>query len=661
MELKEAENRIRYLQTYLAEMSRLYYEEDAPVIEDEEYDRLLRELEDLEREYPQFSRAGSVTSSVGGRVSSKFSPVPHPVRMESLQDVFSPEEVTDFLDRVAAAVKDPVYSVEPKIDGLSVSLEYRDGKLAVGSTRGDGDTGEDVTENLRKVAGIPEVIPTREPLVEVRGEVYMPRKAFAALVEQQEQNGEAPFKNPRNAAAGSLRQKDAEVTARRGLDIFVFNLQRSSRADLTGHAQSLDWIRSLGLHVIESYKLCRTAEEVLAEVDRIGEMRKVWGYDTDGAVIKLDSFAQREEMGSTSKVPKWAIAYKYPAEIRSAKLLDVEVTVGRTGVVTPTAVFTPVEIGGTTVSRATLHNQDNIDRLGIRIGDKVDVRKAGEIIPEIIKAYDHEEGSVPYVLPDRCPSCGEKLTRFEGEVALRCTNPDCPGQLSRNLIYFASKDAMDIDGLGPATVDTLLSSGLVKSIPDLYRLTAEDLMTLDGFKEKSAENLVSALDASRENDLDRVLTSFGIRNCGRKASSLICGVYPTADALLEAKEEDISAIPGIGPVIARNVAEFFSRESSRELVEELKERGLRLTHANAPQGERRLAGKTAVVTGTLSRYSRQEVTEMLEKAGAKVSGSVSRKTDFLVAGENAGSKLAKARELGVKVISEEEMEALISG
>lgn len=658
MELNEAKKRIEYLQLFLEENSRLYYENDAPLIEDEEYDALMRELEELETQYPQFSSADSPAKKVGGKRSSSFSEVIHTVRMESLQDVFSAEEVMDFFDRISEFIEEPVFSVEPKIDGLSVSLEYHNGILTVGSTRGDGDSGEDVTENILTVSGIPHKIKTDASLLEVRGEIYMPRSSFAGLVEQQEQEGVSPFKNPRNAAAGSLRQKDPEITRQRKLEIFVFNLQQSDIEYPDSHIATLDMLKGMGFHVIDSYVRCTTKEQILNEIERIGSLRKELGYDIDGAVIKLDSQSVRRKLGSTAKFPRWAVAYKYPAEIKKATLLDIEVTVGRTGVITPTAVFTPVEIGGTTVSRATLHNQDNIDTLGLRIGDTVEVRKAGEIIPEIIKAYDHQECSVPYMLPDFCPSCGEKAVRLEGESALRCINPDCPGQLSRNLIYFASKDAMDIAGLGPATVDSLLKSHLITSLEDIYSLTVQDLLSLEGFKERSASNLIEAISSSKTNDLERVLTSFGIRNCGRKASYLICERFPDIDSLAEASFDDIASIEGIGDTIAGNVWSFFRRESTATLISSLKEAGLTLNHTIKQKDSAVLKGLTFVVTGTLTKYSRDSITRLLEEAGAKVSSSVSKKTDYLLAGEKAGSKLDKAKSLGVKIITEEDLSVM---
>ena len=649
MDVKE---RIEYLRRFLAENARLYYELDSPVIEDEEYDRLNRELEDLEREYPEYASGSSVTQTIGGRSSSKFSSVTHEVKMESLTDVFSIDEVRTFYNRINENIEDPVFSVEPKIDGLSVSLEYENGVLVRGSTRGDGTTGEDVTENLLRIKSIPRYIPSDISLLEVRGEVFMPRSSFAKLVEEQEAEGNAPFKNPRNAAAGSLRQKDPSVTEKRNLDIFIFNVQRTSE-NLSGHIESLDWLKGLGFNVIPSYVRCSSVNEIEDEINRIGNIRNSLQYDTDGAVIKIDDFSQRSELGSTVKAPRWAVAYKYPAEIKSTKLLDIEVTVGRTGVLTPTAVFEPVSLGGTIVSRASLHNQDYIDSLELRIGDTVDVRKAGEIIPEVIKAYDHPENVSVFTLPDTCPSCGEKVVRFSDESATRCINPECPGQAVRNIIYFASKDAMDIRGLGPAIVTQLVDNGYIAGAADLYYLNREDLLRLDKFKEKNSDNLLSAIDSSKGNNLDRLLTAFGIRNCGNKAATLICEKFRNMDNIASATEEEIAAIPGIGPKIAESVNAFFRKEGTSDLLHKLREAGLNFDYISTSSSSV-LEGKTIVVTGTLSNYSRSEIEQFIADNGGHASSSVSRKTDYVVAGENAGSKLTKARELGVTVLSEEE-------
>ena len=656
MDEKQAKERIEYLREFLAENARLYYELDAPVIEDEEYDKLNRELEELEKRYPQFASAASVTSRIGGQVSSKFSSVQHSVRMESLSDVFNEEEVAAFYERILDSVGSASFSVEPKIDGLSVSLEYVNGDFIRGSTRGDGNIGEDVTENLMMIDSIPKHIDSSIAQLEVRGEVFMPRKSFFDLVNKQEAEGIAPFKNPRNAAAGSLRQKDSSITKSRNLDIFIFNVQQTSE-DISSHIESLDWLRKLGFNVIPSYQRCDSLSQILEAIQHIGDIRKSLEYDTDGAVIKLDDLSLREQLGSTVKVPRWAIAYKYPAEIKSSVLLDIEITVGRTGVLTPTAVFEPVELGGTTVSRASLHNQDYIDSLNLHIGDRVEVRKAGEIIPEIIRAYDHVTNEAPFQIPKYCPSCGEEVVHLSDESAVRCINPECPGQAERNIIYFASKDAMDIKGLGPSIIRQLLSSDIIHNAADLYYMDREAVLSLDNFKDKSCDNLLSAIEDSKNNNLDRVITAFGIRNCGAKAATLICERFQNMDSIIGADSESIAQIPGIGEKIAESVAEFMSRQGTLDMIERLKDAGVNMHYISNRSGSS-LEGQTVVVTGTLSRFSRSEIEEYIAQNGGKASSSVSKKTSFVVAGENAGSKLTKAQELGIKVLTEDEFLSL---
>ncbi|MBR3355186.1 MAG: NAD-dependent DNA ligase LigA [Oscillospiraceae bacterium] len=656
--IEEIRSRIEYLQAFLAENARLYYEEDNPLIEDEEYDHLLRELEELEAEYPQFKRQSSPTVNIGGSASAKFSDVIHQVKMESLSDVFSFEEVLDFINKVLSEYPDADFSVEPKIDGLSVSLEYENGKLIRGSTRGNGTVGEDVTENLLTITSIPTSIDPSVSSLEVRGEVYMPRKVFASLVEQQERDGIAPFKNPRNAAAGSLRQKDASITNQRKLDIFIFNVQRTSNS-ITSHIDSLNWLKELGFNVIESYKRCKTYDEVIHEINRIGETRHSLAYDIDGAVIKVDNLHIRDEMGSTVKVPRWAIAFKYPAEIKEAKLNDIEVTVGRTGVLTPTAVFTPVLISGSVISRASLHNQDNIDRLDIRIGDTVEVRKAGEIIPEIIKSFNHCPGSIAYKMPSLCPSCGSKVVRENNEAALRCINPDCPEQLRQNIIYFCSKSGMDIVGMGPSTVDSLLKANLLHSVADIYDLTIDDLLSLDNIKEKSASNLISSIEKSKANNLNQLITSLGIRNCGSKAATLLCEHYGTIEAIMNASESEISSIPGIGNVIGNSVRNYFNQDFAATLISRLKEAGVNTTYQSSKKSSK-LSGLKIVVTGTLSKYSRKEIEDLISDHGGSCSSSVSKNTSYVIVGENAGSKAEKALQLKIKTLTEDEFESLLN-
>ena len=656
MNRSEAQNRIAYLQSFLRYNAKLYYEEDNPVIEDEEYDLLLRELQELEDAYPEYVVEDSPTQLVGGAVSSKFSNVTHTVKMDSLSDVFSTEEVIDFVQRMKQNDKDVTFSVEPKIDGLSVSLEYANGLFVRGSTRGNGTVGEDVTENLMTISAIPKAIDSSIAFLEVRGEVYMPRESFAALVAEQEELGVTPFKNPRNAAAGSLRQKDAEVTRKRNLSIFIFNVQQSSEP-LSSHIDSLNWLKSLGFPVLESYLRCEDETAVLGEIERIGNSRSDYSYDIDGAVVKVDALNLRTQLGATVKYPRWAIAYKYPAEIKKTILRDIEVTVGRTGILTPTAVFDPVELGGTTVSRASLHNQDYIRSMDIRIGDTIEVRKAGEIIPEVISCSNHQEGSQLFLLPSYCPDCGEPVDASE-KVAIRCINPNCPGQLRQRLIYFCSKDAMDIEGLGPSIVDQLLDAGLVHRLSDLYRLTIPDLLQLDKFQMKSASNIIEAIEKSKDNNFDLLLAALGIRNCGRKASALICARYPSVEDIMNASSADLAEIPGIGDVIAGNVYHYFQQEDSRLLIEEFRNLGVNLVYQSTVTSQS-LSGLNIVVTGTLEHFSRTEIQDVIRNNGGNPVSSVSSKTDLVLAGESAGSKLKKANDLGIRVISENEFLEMI--
>lgn len=635
-----------------------YYDMDEPEIEDFEYDRLIHELIDIEEKYPELLTADSPTHRVGGKADGQFTPVEHTVPMESLQDAFSFDDVYAFDKRVKAAVGKAKYIVEPKIDGLSVSLEYENGLFKRGSTRGDGRIGEDVSANLRTVRNIPLKLDTDLPVLEVRGEVYMPREVFSSLVEEQELKGEKVFKNPRNAAAGSLRQKDPKITAKRKLDIFTFNIQRIEGKELTGHKESLDYIKSLGFNTVPFYTECDTIEDVIQEINRIGEKRGALPFDIDGAVIKVDDFAKRTEMGSTAKFPKWALAFKYPPEEKETTLLDVEINVGRTGVLTPTGVFEPTLLAGTTVSRATLHNQDFIDEKGICIGDRVIIRKAGDIIPEVLFVVSHKEGAVPYRIPDICPSCGGKVTREEGEAALRCCNPDCPNQLLRNLIHFCSRDAMDIEGLGTAVLDTLVKEGLIRNAADIYLLKVADIAKIERMGEKSGENLVNAVNKSKENDLSKLVFALGIRHIGQKAAKLLSDRFGNIDSIINASVEEIASIEGFGEIMAQSVFDFFSHHESVELIERLKEYGVNTESKKEVKGNI-FEGKTFVLTGTLPTLTRNEASELIEQFGGKTSSSVSKKTDYVLAGEDAGSKLKKANDLGVTVITEEEFRNMI--
>ena len=616
---------------------------------------LQRELKAIEDKYPDLVTPDSPTVRVGGSAENLFSKVEHRVRMESLQDAFSFAEIEEFDRRVRETERDVHYVVEPKIAGLSVSLEYTNGVLTRGSTRGDGDVGEDVTANLRTVRSIPLKIKTPLPFLEVRGEVYMPKSVFASLVTRQELDGEKPFKNPRNAAAGSLRQKDSKVTAGRGLDIFVFNVQQIEGAELSSHKQSLDFLREQGFHTIPFYTRFDNITDVISELKRIGEIRSGLEYDIDGAVIKVDDFAQRERLGSTSKFPKWAVAFKYPPEEKTTKLVDIEIGVGRTGVLTPTAVFEPVLLAGSTVSRATLHNQDFITEKDIRIGDEVAIRKAGDIIPEVVRVVSHAENSVPYILPSICPSCSAPVIREEGEAAVRCVNPECPAQLLRNVIHFCSRDAMDIEGLGDALVEKFISENLISNVADIYDITAGEITALEGHQEKSANNLIEAIERSKQNDLSRLLFALGIRHIGQKAAKLLSEHFGDIDSIIAASEEEIAEIDGFGGIMAKSAAEFFSMTQTADLIERLKAAGVNMKSLKEKSDDQRFAGLTFVLTGTLPTLSRKEATEIIENLGGKASSSVSKKTSYVVAGEEAGSKLQKATDLGIPVITQDDL------
>ena len=658
LDLEQARQRVQELRTVIEKNNRLYYDQDAPELEDFEYDALTRELKELEAAYPELITPASPTQHVGGTPSGRFAKVTHTVKMESLLDAFSYDELRDFDRRVQEAGIEPEYVVEIKIDGLSCSLEYENGELVRASTRGDGVVGEDVTANVRAIKKIPKHLKNAPAFLEVRGEVYMPHEAFQHLCAEQELQGTAPFKNPRNAAAGSLRQKDPKITGSRGLSIFVFNVQQIRGKELTTHAESLDYLKSLGLPVSPRYHIVHNIEDAIAEIEQIGQNRSKLDFDMDGAVIKVNRFAQRDLMGSTNKFPRWAIAFKYPPEVKETTLRSIEVAVGRTGVLTPTACFDPIFLAGTTVARATLHNEDFIHQFGLRIGDTIQVRKAGDIIPEVIGVTHHAEDAEPYEMPTVCPSCGAPVVHLEDESALRCINPECPAQALRNLIHFASRDAMDIDGLGTAVATQLVEKGLVHSVADLYVLTQEQLLTLDKFKEKSADNLHKAIERSKENNLDKLLFGFGIRNIGDKAAALLAEHFGTLEAIREASVEAISEIDGFGGVMAQSIVEFFAKDGTADVVHRLADAGVNMKWKGEPKGDK-LAGKTLVVTGTLETLSRSEAEALIVRNGGKASGSVSKKTSYVVAGAAAGSKLTKAQSLGVPVLTEEEFLALL--
>ncbi len=657
MNEQDAKKRIDELVKLLNYHSQLYYVEDRNEITDYEYDMLQQELKGLEEQFPQFVRSDSPTQRVGGKAISIFEKVTHRVQMGSLQDVFSFEQVRSFVETVQQAVDKPQFVVEPKIDGLSVSLEYHNGELAIGSTRGDGFVGEDVTSNLKTVKSIPIKINEELPLIEVRGETYMPRNVFLKLVKEQEDNDEQPFKNPRNAAAGSLRQKDPKIAAKRKLDIFVFNVQQIEGKELTSHKESLDYLKTLGFKTIPDYKRVSTANEVIDCIKAIGEKRFDLPFDIDGVVIKVDDFRQREILGATAKVPKWAVAYKFPPEEKTSKLLDIELNVGRTGAITPVAVFEPVFLAGTSVSRATLHNQDFIREKNISVGDIIKVRKAGDIIPEVLGSVE-KHGDGVFTLPECCPVCGTKLVKSEEEAAVRCPNVECPAQIFRSIVHFASKGAMNIDGLGPQIVHTLLDNKLITSVADLYTLSENKLLQLDNFKEKSVNNLLNAIEKSKSNSLDRLVFGLGIRNIGQASAKLLCDKFGDLDNIMNASAEQISEIDGFGGVMAQSVYNAFHEEHMIELIKRLKECGINTKYEKI-QIDDRFAGKTFVLTGTLPTLKRSEAKALIEKYGGKASGSVSKKTDYVLAGEEAGSKLDKAQQLGIKIITEEQFKDMI--
>ncbi len=653
MDKENALRRVNELTKIIEYHNNLYYNNDEPEISDYEYDMLLRELENLEAEYPELKRPDSPTNRVGGSAGEKFSPVTHAVPMESLHDSFSHDELRDFDRRVREAAGSVKYVVEPKFDGLSVSCEYRNGVFTRGSTRGDGTTGEDVTDNLMTIKSLPKRLKNAPEFIEVRGEVYMSFESFNALVKRQEENEEKPAKNPRNAAAGSLRQKNSKITAERQLDIFVFNIQQLEGAQVSSHSQSLEYLKQLGFPT-SFHKTFTDIEDVISEIERIGEHRGEYDYAIDGAVVKVDDFSQRELLGSTAKYPRWAEAYKYPPEEKPTKLLQIEINVGRTGVLTPVGVFEPVLLAGTTVSRATLHNSDFIAEKGVNVGDTVIIRKAGEIIPEVLSVAQKGENAEPFTFPKVCPSCGSPVSR-DDEAAIRCTNTDCPAQLMRHLIHFVSRDAMDIDGLGPAVLEQLVGENLIKSPADLYRLEASQLISLERMAEKSANNLVAAVEKSKENELYRLVFALGIRNIGLKAAKLICENFATIDDIMNASAEDFEKIEGFGSVMAQSVQGYFALESTRELIDELKQLGLKMKPSEQKPKGGLLEGKTFVLTGTLPNMKRSEAAKLIEAHGGKTSSSVSKKTSFVVAGEEAGSKLTKAQSLGITILSEQEL------
>ncbi len=655
MERTRAEERIKELSAQLEQFNYEYYVLDNPSVDDYTYDTLMRELRALEEKYPDLISPHSPSQRVGGKASNDFQKVSHTVQMQSLQDVFQYEQVAAFVSRCRDMFADVTFSVEPKIDGLSVSLEYRDGKLERGSTRGDGFVGEDVTSNLKTIRSIPLTLKEIVPYVEVRGEVYMPREQFYALVKQQEAADEQPFKNPRNAAAGSLRQKNSSVTAKRKLDIYIFNLQQCEGKDFNTHAETLQYLEDAGFRVVPNRSICHNTEEILSAIEAIGDSRSKLPYDIDGVVIKVNRLDHRDAMGATAKTPKWAIAYKFPPEEKETVLREIEVNVGRTGAMTPVAIFDTILLAGTSVSRAVLHNQDFISEKDIRIGDTIVVRKAGDIIPEVLRSVSHLPDSIPYRLPECCPVCGAAAVRDEAESVLRCPNISCPAQLHKQIVHFASRDAMNIDGLGPAIVTALIDADLIHDAADLYTLTKEQLLTLEGFKEKSADNLLNAVAATKTAPLDRVIYALGIRNIGQKAASLLCAHFGSLEAIEQAQRDEIAEIEGFGEIMAENLYTALHDSNVTNLLSRLKSAGLTMEYEQQEIADDTFfSGKTFVLTGTLSQMKRSDAKKAIEAAGGKVTGSVSKKTDCLIAGEDAGSKLTKAQELGVPILTETE-------
>ncbi|MDY5612090.1 NAD-dependent DNA ligase LigA [Dysosmobacter sp.] len=660
MEFQDYREEMKYLRDYLNEQGYLYYVLDAPVISDYEYDRLNRRLEELEAEHPEEVTHDSPTQRVGGKILEGFQPYSHEVPLESLQDVFNGAEVAEFCEKMDEALGAMVeYSVEPKVDGLSVALEYRDGVFVRGATRGDGRVGEDVTENLKTVRSIPMTLPDKLPRLIVRGEVYMSRAVFEEINARRELEGKPLMANPRNAAAGSLRQLDPKICAERKLDIQVFNLQLAEGKDFLSHAETLDYLASQRFKVIPHKTLSGTAA-VQAEIDRINDERMDYPFDIDGAVVKVNSLSDREILGSTAKFPKWAVAFKYPPEKKPAKLLDIVVQVGRTGVLTPKAVLTPVRLAGTTVTSATLHNQDYITEKDIRIGDTVIVQKAGEIIPEIVEVdlKQRPEGAQPYTLPEVCPVCGAPAVRDLDGAALRCTGAECPAQLLRNITHFASRDAMDIEGLGPAVVQQLVDSGLIRNAADLYSLHAADVAQLDRMGAKSAENLIRAIEKSKANDLSKLIYGLGIRQVGEKAAKVLASHFRTFDALDAATAEELTEIDDVGAITARCIVDYLAQPQSRDLINRLKAAGVNM-ESTAQLVDGRFAGMTFVLTGTLTRFDRKTAQGLIEERGGKAAGSVSKKTTYVVAGEAAGSKLKKAQELNIPVLTEDEFAKML--
>ena len=655
----DPKERINELSEILKQANYQYYVLDDPQMPDFEYDRLLRELEELEAMHPEWIHPDSPTQRVGGEAVSQFEKVTHPVPLMSLQDVFSLEELNDFLGKILASFPGISFSVEPKIDGLSVALEYIDGKFVRGATRGDGQVGEDVTENLKTIRSIPMVLANAPAHLIVRGEVFMPKKSFEKLNQQQEAEEKPLFANPRNAAAGSLRQLDPKIAAKRGLDIYIFNIQQAEGVSFTSHQESLEYLKALKFKVIP-HKNLASVQSIDQEILSINENRELLTCDIDGAVVKVDDLALREQLGSTAKFPRWAAAYKYPPEIKPTVVEDIVVQVGRTGVLTPKAVVHPVRLAGTTVTNATLHNQDFIRERDIRIGDTVLIRKAGEIIPEILEVdlAKRPQNAVPYFLPETCPVCGAPVVQDPEGAFLRCTGAECPAQLSRNIAHFVSRDAMDIDGLGSSIVDALISRGLVHSPADIYDLSLEDISSLWKSGTTAAKKLLAAIEESKTRDVSRLIYGLGIRQVGAKTGKILASAFGSLDGLMAATQEELTQIPDIGAITAQSIYSWFRQEQSIHMIRRLREQGVNFA-SQRQVTDSRFAGKTFVLTGALTKFTREEASEKIELLGGKTSGSVSKKTSFVIVGENAGSKERKARELGIPILSEDDFLAML--
>ena len=658
MEYAGAKKRADELKDKLNYYSEKYYLDNKSEISDYEYDALMRELQEIETEYPQLISQDSPTHRVGGYADNSFLPVTHTVPLLSLQDAFNFDEIRAFDRRIKERFPDAEYIVEPKIDGLSVAVEYEDGFLTRASTRGDGNVGEDVTANIKTIRSLPLKIENAPSILEIRGEVYISKEVFAALVSEQEQNGEVPFKNPRNAASGSVRQKDPKAAASRELDILVFSILRHNGESFLTDSESLDFLKKLGFNTVNYNNVFKDIEDVIKELERIGETRSDFSFEIDGAVINVNAFSQRNELGATAKAPRWALAFKYPPEEKETILLDIEVNVGRTGVLTPTAVLTPVTLAGTTVGRASLHNEDYITEKGISIGDTVKIRKAGDIIPEVLYVVKKGGNNPVYTLPSICPACQGEVVREKGEVAKRCINASCPAQLYRSLIHFCNRDAMDIEGLGESVLELLIGEKLVKDASDLYMLKVSDLLTLERFAEKSASNVISAIEKSKGNDLSRLIFGLGIRHIGKKAAELLSRHFIDIDNIMGADFNGIIVIEGYGDIMAQSVIDFFAERKNRELIEKLKQLKVN-TKSLFDIYDNRFEFMTFVLTGTLSSMTREDAASIIESFSGKASSSVSKKTSIVVAGENAGSKLIKAEQLGVKIIGEDEFLQLI--